>query len=158
MLLVLGLLGAGLCALLALNTAAAADEVRQRTLTAENADNRDTTQQLALTVAQKQAPAALASQARALGLVPDPNPAFLVVRADGTVVVMGSAVPVSPPVALVATPPKPTAALTPTPPATSANPAPSSGATLATTSPAATKPAPSASVGGTVATLPGGPR
>ena len=84
-LLVLGLIGAGLCALLAINTAAAADEVRQRELTSANADTSDQTQQLRIEIANKQAPAALASAARALGMVPNPNPAFLVVGTDGSV-------------------------------------------------------------------------
>ena len=89
-LLVLGLIGTGLFALLAINTAAAADEVRQRELSSTNADTLDETQQLKIDIANKQAPAALASAARALGMVPNPNPAFLVVRSDGAVAVVGS--------------------------------------------------------------------
>ncbi len=106
-LLVLGLIGAGLCALLAINTVAAADEVRQRDLTSSNDDASNQIQQLKIDIANKQAPAALASAARALGMVPDPNPAFLVLSPNGTVTVAGSAVKV--PGKAVATPtPTPT--------------------------------------------------
>jgi len=89
-LLVLGLIGTGLFALLGINTAAAADEVRQRELNTSNADTLDQAQQLKIDIADKQAPAALASVARALGMVPNPNPAFLLVRSDGAVTVVGS--------------------------------------------------------------------
>jgi hypothetical protein len=121
--LVLGLLGTGLFALLAINTAAAADEVRQRELTSTNADTLDQTQQLKIDIADKQAPAALASAARALGMVPNPNPAFLLVRSDGAVAVVGSparasgkpvATPTVAPVATPVTSPGSTAASTPT--------------------------------------------
>jgi hypothetical protein len=124
-LLVLGLIGAGLCALLAINTVAAADEVRQRELTSSNADASDQAAQLRIEIANKQAPAALASAARALGMVPNPNPAFLVVGPNGSASVVGSPVKVSgPPV------PKPTPTPTPTStPGTAAGTSTSAGAT-----------------------------
>jgi hypothetical protein len=106
---VLGLIGAGLCALLAINTGAAADEVRQRELTTSNADTQDRAQQLQVEIADKQAPAALASAARALGMVPNPNPAFLVVGADGKVSVLGS------PAKVVGPTPSPTPSVSPSP-------------------------------------------
>ncbi len=158
MLLVLGLLAAGLCALLVLNTAAAAAEVRQRSLSSANADSQDLAQQLQLEVANKQAPAALASQARALGLVPDSNPAFLVVRADGSVVVMGSPAPAS--AAPVTTPvPKPTPKATATSTATTSSAATSTATGKPTSTPV---PAPGSTPTDprsvVVSVLPGGPR
>ncbi len=136
-LLVLGLIGAGLCALLAINTGAAADEVRQRELTTTNADTQDQAQQLQVEIAAKQAPAALASAARALGMVPNPNPAFLVVGADGKVSVLGS------PAKVVGPTPKPTP--TPTPSSTpSATPSATAtaGASVTPTAPSPATPTP----------------
>lgn len=117
------MLVAGLCALLALNTASAAQELKQRSLTDSNAALSDQEQQLMRDLAAKQAPASLAAAAAAQGLVPNPNPAFLRLNADGSVTVLGSPAAASiaaPPVA----PPRPTAAATPTKPAprTSARP------------------------------------
>jgi hypothetical protein len=90
-----GMLLAGLCALLALNTASAAQELTQRSLTDSNASASDVEQQLVRDLAAKQAPAALASAALAQGLVPNPNPAFLRINADGSVTVLGSPTPAS---------------------------------------------------------------
>ncbi len=158
-LLVLGLLGGGLAALLVLNTAAAAAEVRQRNLAAGNATTQDEVQQLQLDIANKQAPGALASAATKLGMIPNGNPAFLAVRPDGTVVVLGSPVPAAVAVIPSATP---TAAATAT---AAAGATPTAGATAKTgTTPTAgatptgagpTAPTTSASV---VDTLPGGAR
>lgn len=111
----------GLCALLALNTASAAQELQQRSLTDANANTLDVEQQLERDLAAKQAPAALASAALAQGLVPNPNPAFLRINADGSVTVLGSPAPAS-------VPPAP---VTPTPPAAAS---PTSAATAAGTS------------------------
>jgi len=99
----------GLCTLLALNTASAAQELRQRALTDSNAELSDAAQQLTRDLAAKQAPGALASAAAAQGLVPNPNPAFLRLNADGSVTVLGS-----PAQASVAPPPSPPAGPTPT--------------------------------------------
>ncbi|MDQ2838156.1 MAG: hypothetical protein M3Y42_19755 [Actinomycetota bacterium] len=88
---------AGLCALLALNTASAAQELKQRTLTDSNASTSDVEQQLVRDLAAIQAPGALASAAQAQGLVPNPNPAFLRINADGSVTVLGSPMPASVP-------------------------------------------------------------
>jgi hypothetical protein len=148
-LLVCSLLAGGLCALLALNTAAAADEVRQRTLSAANADTQDAVQQLQVDVADKQAPAALASAARALGLVPNPNPAFLVLGPDGSVTVMGSAARATAPAVPTPSPtPTPTSTLKVTPTATPTGTKAGTGVTSATSG-QPTIP---------VSTLPGGPR
>jgi hypothetical protein len=90
-----GMLLAGLCALLALNTASAAQELTQRSLTDSNASASDIEQQLVRDLAAKQAPGALAGAAVAQGLVPNPNPAFLRINADGSVTVLGSPIPAS---------------------------------------------------------------
>jgi hypothetical protein len=90
-----GMLVAGLCLLLTLNTASAPQELRQRELTDSNASASDLEQQLVRDLASRQAPAALASAAAAQGLVPNPNPAFLRINSDGTVTVLGSPTPAS---------------------------------------------------------------
>ena len=109
-LLVVGLLVTGLWALLALNTAAAAEEVQARRLTAANADTQDRVEQLRIDVAGRQAPGWLASAAAKLGLVPDANPLFLSVPSHGAVVVLGT------PKAVVAAPvPAASPSGTPTP-------------------------------------------
>jgi hypothetical protein len=101
----------GLCALLALNTASAALEIQQRHISDTNASTSDTEQQLLRDLAAKQAPGSLASAAASLGLVANPNPAFLRINPDGSVTVLGSPTPatVPPP------PPTPTPSPTPTP-------------------------------------------
>jgi hypothetical protein len=124
------MLVAGLCALLALNTASAAQELKQRALTDSNAELSDSAQQLTRDLAAKQAPGALASAAAAQGLVPNPNPAFLRLNADGSVTVLGSPAPASvaplPPTPVASPPagPKPSAAASPS--ATPGKPAASS--------------------------------
>jgi len=89
-LLIAGLLIGGLCALLALNTAAAAAELRRQSLTQSNAASADDVQQLKADLAARQAPGALASAAGALGMVPADHPAFLRILPNGKVQVMGS--------------------------------------------------------------------
>jgi hypothetical protein len=102
---VLGLmLVGGLCALLALNTASAALEVRNRAVTDDNASSSDSEQQLLRDLAAKQAPAALAAEAKAMGLVPNPNPAFLRINANGSVNVLGSPAPATTPATPTPTP------------------------------------------------------
>ena len=107
--LILALIGGGLCALLALNTATAASEVRERQVDAANAALNDTEQQLSRDVASLQAPAELARRAAALGLVPADAPAFLRVDSNGSITVLGSPAPVSNPA------PAPTPSTSPTP-------------------------------------------
>jgi len=113
---VLGLmLVAGLCALLALNTASAAQEITQRHLSDSNGAASDTEQQLLRDLAAKQAPGSLASAASALGLVANPNPAFLRINPDGSVTILGSPTPASkPPVPTPTATPKPSASATTT--------------------------------------------
>ncbi|HEY0169050.1 MAG TPA: hypothetical protein VGB75_18540 [Jatrophihabitans sp.] len=135
------MLVAGLCALLALNTASAAQELKQRSLNDSNTALSDLEQQLMRDLAAKQAPASLAAAAAAQGLVPNPNPAFLRLNADGSVTVLGSpaAATTTPPAA----PPPPQPA--PPAPATSATSA-AAGATPARTAPStSTGPAPASS-------------
>lgn len=97
-LLVLAVLGAGLCALLALNTATAASEVAERRLDASNSSLTDSAQQLSRDIAGAQAPDNLARMAAALGLVPADSPAFLRINADGSATVLGKAARVPAPV------------------------------------------------------------
>jgi hypothetical protein len=156
--LILLLLGGGLCALLALNTASAAGEVQERALANKARVLSDTEQDLRRDVAGLQAPAALASAAAALGMVAGEHPAFLVIGPDGSVTVLGdpqaAPMPVPPPAPTPAPPaptpapqatstssptptptPDPNATLVPTPaPAPSATPAPAP--VLPTTPPA----------------------
>ncbi|HSY15519.1 MAG TPA: hypothetical protein VK816_06000, partial [Jatrophihabitantaceae bacterium] len=96
-LLVTGLLVGGLWALLALNTASAANELQARELTSASAGTQNQVEQLQVEVAAEQAPSALASAATGLGMVPDTNPVFLIQKPDGSFVVMGSPAPVSSP-------------------------------------------------------------
>ncbi|SDJ14624.1 hypothetical protein SAMN05444157_1967 [Frankineae bacterium MT45] len=107
-LLIMGLVLGGLCALLALNIAAAADELRRHELAATNQDLVGEVQQLSAQVAAAQAPAALATAATKLGMVPAGNPSFLVIAPNGKASVRGT------PVAAVA-PPTPTPTPTPAP-------------------------------------------
>jgi len=109
-LLVVGLLIGGLCALLALNTASAASELRRHALVATNSDLSDQIAGLQNQIAAAQAPGALAKAAASLGMVPNPNAAFLDIAADGSVKVLGNPKPaVAPPA------PTPTPSPTPTP-------------------------------------------
>ncbi len=155
--LVAGLLGAGLAALLMLNTAAAADEVEGRQLASDSADTQDQVTQLQIDIAAKQAPNALASKAAALGMVPDPNPVFLSIAPNGSVTVLGSPVKV-PAVAVPSASASPTA----TPAAPAASPSPTATPTAgATPTPGAPAPAPTPAASPTpvtTSTLPGGVR
>ena len=118
--LILVLIGAGMTALLGLNTAIAADSFTQQSLQQDLAALQLHEQELAQQVNEAQAPAALAAAARAQGMIPSGQAAFVVRRPDGTVQITGTAVP--------ATRPPP-----PTPPP-GASPAPGAG-------PAANQPA-----------------
>lgn len=96
--LIVGVLAAGMCALLALNTATAASEVRQRRVDAANASLSARQEQLSRSVAEMQAPAELSRLAARLGLVPAGSAAFLRINADGTVTVLGAPTKVPAPV------------------------------------------------------------
>jgi hypothetical protein len=115
-LLVAGLLVGGLCALLALNTATAAEELRRQSLAQSNDDISGSVQQLQADLAARQAPSSLGSAAAALGMVPADHPAFLTIRPNGKVTVLGSAQPAAAPPAQVSKPrTKPSPKSTPTP-------------------------------------------
>jgi hypothetical protein len=147
--LVAGLLGAGLAALLTLNTAAAAAEVQGRQLTAASGNTQDQVTQLKIDIAAKQAPGVLASEAAALGMVPDPNPVFLSIAPNGSATVLGS--PVKVPGVSVPTPvPTPTATPAASPSPTGTSPTPSGTAAVPTPTPTPTPIV--------TATLPGGVR
>jgi Tfp pilus assembly protein PilX len=76
-LLVLGVLAVGLVVLLMLNTAMDGNSVRMQQAQQKQAALTDREQELAQQLAGLSAPASLASQAAALGLAPNPQPAFL---------------------------------------------------------------------------------
>lgn len=89
-LLILGVLGIGLVALLMLNTAMDENSIKTSQAQQRQAALTAREQQLAQQLAGLSAPGALASQAAALGLVPNPQPAFL---NPSTGAVMGSPSP-----------------------------------------------------------------
>ena len=76
-LLVLGVLAVGLVALLMLNTAMDDNSVAIQQAQKKQAELTDREQELSQQLAGLSAPSSLASQAAALGLVPNPQPAFL---------------------------------------------------------------------------------
>jgi len=96
-LLVLALLGGGLVLLLLLNAASAADSFRQRELQRQIGALNLREQELQRTVADLQAPGALAERARRLGMVPGGEPGFLVLMPDGTFRVVGTPAPATAP-------------------------------------------------------------
>jgi hypothetical protein len=110
--LVVGLVVGGLCMLLALNTASAANELRRHDLAATDQSVADQVVALHNEVAQSAAPANLASAAAQLGMVPDDNPAFLQIESDGRIRALGSPVAVTTP---PAPKPTPTPTITPSP-------------------------------------------
>jgi hypothetical protein len=89
-LLILAVLGIGLVALLMLNTAMDEDSVRMQQAQQRQASLTDREQQLSQQLSGLSAPSALASQAAALGLVPNPQPAFI---DPGTGAVLGTPSP-----------------------------------------------------------------
>jgi hypothetical protein len=147
-LLLLGLVVGALCALLALNTASAANEVRRHDLAARNQSVAAQVVQLQNDQQASAAPGNLAAAAAALGMVPAGNPAFLEIDADGRVHVLGSPGPASYVPLAVPTPsktkkPKPTATPTATPSnhtSTSAGPHAATSSTSAAKTSAATTP------------------
>jgi hypothetical protein len=96
-LLVVGLIVGGMCALLALNTASAANELSRHNLATKDAGIAAQVQQLRIDVAASAAPGSLGSAAAALGMVPAGNPAFLQLGPNGGVRVLGSPAPATAP-------------------------------------------------------------
>jgi hypothetical protein len=94
---VVGLIVGGMCALLALNTASAANELSRHNLAAKDASIAAQVQQLSNDVAASAAPGSLGSAAAALGMVPAGNPAFLQLGPNGVVRVLGSPAPATAP-------------------------------------------------------------
>ena len=110
-LLVGGLVVGGMCALLALNTASAANELARHQIAGKDSDVAGQLEQVRNQVAASAAPGSLGRAAAALGMVPAGAPAFLKITADGKVVLLGSPAPASsvpppPPVVHPATPTK----------------------------------------------------
>ena len=92
-LLVVGLIVGGMCALLALNTASAANELARHGLAGKDSDVAAQLEQVRNDVAASAAPGSLGSAAAALGMVPAGAPAFLKIGADGKVTLLGSPAP-----------------------------------------------------------------
>lgn len=173
-LVVVALVVGGMSALLALNTASAANELRRHDLALRDATAAMQVQQLQNEVAAASAPGALAAAATQLGMVPVTNPAFLVIGADGRVRVLGNPAPavyVPPlPTMPLATAPGTKPAATPKPVKPARKPARPAATTTTTTagappaarppsaSPTRPSPAPSSAAATTTTTLPGGPR
>jgi hypothetical protein len=129
-LLVLFVLAVGLVALLMLNTAMDDNSVRMEQAQQRQAALTDREQQLSQQLAGLSAPAALASEAAALGLVPNPQPAFL---NPTTGAVLGSPSPAPTP----SPTPTPTPTATPSASATGTASATASGTASSTASDAA---------------------
>jgi hypothetical protein len=155
-LLICGLLAGGLCVLVVLNTASAAAELRRHDVTAANAGLAEDLEQLRSQLAANEAPDALAAAAAKLGMVPNGNPGFLIVRPNGKASVLGSPTPAAPAAVPVPATPTPRTSRPPPRPGATA----SGRETPARTSPAP-RPAPTPKPSPTPvaqAPLPGGPR
>jgi hypothetical protein len=96
-LLIVGILAAGLVTLLLLNTATAKGSFRQRALTQQQQQLALKAQQLQREVNAKSAPEALRKAAEKLGMVPGGDPVFLVVGPDGAPTVVGTPVQITSP-------------------------------------------------------------
>lgn len=161
--LVFGLIVGSMCALLALNTASAANEVRRHNLAVSDAAVSDQIVQLNNDVNESAAPQNLAAAAAALGMVPANNPAFLVIGADGKLHLMGSPGAATAPVVRVApvkasTTPTPSTTPTSGTPTSSTSPTgKASGSTSKSTPTPTTTPTPTPTPTPNT-TLPGGPR
>lgn len=135
-LLVGGLVVGGLCALLALNTASAANELSRHDLAAKDAAIAAQVQQLQNQVAASAAPGNLGQAAAALGMVPAGNPAFLRIGTNGAVTVLGSPAPATANPLTAASPP----ATRPTTPTTSRTATPATVSPRAKSTTSSTKP------------------
>lgn len=96
-LLIMALLTVGLIASLWLSTAAAADSYRLEQARLQARELSERSEQLRQEVASLQTAPELARRARDLGMVPTGEPAHLVVRPDGTVLVVGKPAPATVP-------------------------------------------------------------
>jgi cell division protein FtsB len=96
-LLVMALLAVGLIASLWLSTAAAADSYRLEQARLQARELSERSERLRQEVATLQTAPELARRARDLGMVPTDEPARLVIRSDGTVLVIGTPAPATAP-------------------------------------------------------------
>jgi len=157
-LLVVGLIVGGMCALLALNTASAANELARHNLAGKDSDVAAQLEQVRNDVAASAAPGSLGSAAAALGMVPAGAPAFLKIGADGKVTLLGSPAPAtSAPAAPPPARPKATPTKTNATPAKAKTAAKTKARTAAKTTAKAAPKTPTATPTPTT-TLPGGPR
>ncbi|SFB46589.1 hypothetical protein SAMN05216266_112207 [Amycolatopsis marina] len=85
----MGLLAAGVAATLWLSTQAIADTYRLDELNETNARLLERKEQLQQQVTRQESPSALAERAKALGMVPATDPAHIVVEPDGSIRVVG---------------------------------------------------------------------
>ena len=118
MLLVMVLLGTALVSTLWLSTAATADSYHLQSARTMARNLTERAEALRREVATLETAPQLARRARELGMVPAGDPARLVVRSDGTVVLIGQ------PRRATAPAPPPTPAALPTPPGPPAPPGP----------------------------------
>jgi hypothetical protein len=109
-LMMMGLLAAGVAATLWLSTQAIADSYRLEQLRGINAKQAEQAEQLQRQVTKEESASALAKKAKDLGMVPGGDPARIVVNPDGSTTVVGepkkahaanTAPPAAPPVAPV---------------------------------------------------------
>jgi hypothetical protein len=92
-LLVLGLIGGGMLALLALNTASAANEVQRHNIAESDQSVAAQVEQLQIDARNSAAPGNLARAAAALGMVPAGNPGFIEIGRSGVERVLGRPAP-----------------------------------------------------------------
>lgn len=104
-LLVMGLLTAGIVGTLWLSTTATADSYRLEQVRQANKALSEREEQLRHQVAAQDSPGSLSEAARGLGMVPAGDPARLLVKPDGSVVVVAPAKPAVVPGAPSTTPP-----------------------------------------------------
>jgi hypothetical protein len=136
-LMMMGLLAAGVATTLWLSTQAIADSYRLEQLRAFNARQAEQAAQLQLAVTKQESAASLAQKAQALGMVPGGDPARIVVAPDGTTSLVGTPKKAQAPAPAPPTPPTPAPA-TPTPAAPiAAGTQPLQGAPVAGNQPAA---------------------
>jgi hypothetical protein len=106
--LVLGLIGGGMLALLALNTASAANEVRRHNIAEADQSVAAQVEQLQIDARNSAAPGKLARAAQALGMVPAGNPGFIELDRKGRARVLGRPAPATAPPVYVPPTPTPT--------------------------------------------------
>jgi cell division protein FtsB len=104
-LLIVGLLSAGLVTLLLLNTATASGSFTESSLSDRNAKLTLQQQELERTVGALNTPEGLAAAAARLGMVPGGDPVFLVIKPDGSSKVVGTPTPATAPPAPQPPPP-----------------------------------------------------